>query len=246
QWRWDQAEAFGNSAPNENPSALGAFTLNLRFPGQTFDKETGLFYNVNRDYRATSGRYIESDPIGLAAGFNTYAYVGGNPISGFDPNGLFDAGNIGQTARILIPVASVIGTGLATVTAPAWAVPVVVGTAVIAVGAAIYMTVAPDDPQPVAASPASDPELQRLIEKGANYSEYKRRCEEPVPPGLDPCQRARFELSRAMACRDLRKANTNRWWGGADTGHNPQLYDDINNQIRAAERSEKQNCGKCP
>ncbi|WP_343997011.1 RHS repeat-associated core domain-containing protein, partial [Ideonella azotifigens] len=100
---WDQAEAFGNSAPNENPSALGAFTLNLRFPGQTFDKETGLFYNVNRDYRATSGRYIESDPIGLAGGINTYAYVGGNPLNYFDILGLaggpIDLGQ-GYTGRL--------------------------------------------------------------------------------------------------------------------------------------------------
>jgi len=88
QWRWDQAEAYGNSAPNQNPSALGAFTLNLRFPGQTFDKETGLFYNLNRDYRATSGRYIESDPIGLEGGVNTYQYVAGNPVSRADPTGL--------------------------------------------------------------------------------------------------------------------------------------------------------------
>ncbi|WP_343997013.1 RHS repeat-associated core domain-containing protein, partial [Ideonella azotifigens] len=86
---WDQAEAFGNSAPNENPSALGAFTLNLRFPGQTFDKETGLFYNLNRDYRATSGRYVESDPIGLAGGINTYAYVENDPINEVDALGLF-------------------------------------------------------------------------------------------------------------------------------------------------------------
>ncbi|WP_343997014.1 RHS repeat-associated core domain-containing protein, partial [Ideonella azotifigens] len=88
QWRWDQAEAFGNSAPNENPSALGAFTLNLRFPGQTFDKETGLFYNLNRDYRATLGRYIESDPIGLAGGINTYAYANVSPIYIGDATGL--------------------------------------------------------------------------------------------------------------------------------------------------------------
>ena len=88
RWRWDQAEAFGNSVANENPSSLGVFTFNLRFPGQTFDKETGWFYNHHRDYRAGAGRYAQSDPIGLAGGINTYAYVGGNPVSYVDPEGL--------------------------------------------------------------------------------------------------------------------------------------------------------------
>jgi len=47
-------------------------------PGQAYDTETATFYNVNRDYRPSAGSYVQSDPIGLAAGVNAYAYVGGN------------------------------------------------------------------------------------------------------------------------------------------------------------------------
>ena len=88
-WSWENTEAFGNNLPDENPSALGTFSYNLRMPGQYFDQETGIHYNYFRDYDPTTGRYTESDPIGLKGGINTYAYVGGNPLSLFDPSGLF-------------------------------------------------------------------------------------------------------------------------------------------------------------
>jgi RHS repeat-associated protein len=86
-WAWE-SEAFGNSLPNQNPSNLGEFVFNLRFPGQYYDAETGLHYNYFRDYDPATGRYIQSDPIGLAGGLNTYGYVGGNPVNTVDPSGL--------------------------------------------------------------------------------------------------------------------------------------------------------------
>jgi RHS repeat-associated protein len=69
-------------------SGLGAFDLPLRRPRQYLDQETGLHYNYFRDYDPSLGRYGESDPVGLAGGLNTYAYVSSNPISLTDALGL--------------------------------------------------------------------------------------------------------------------------------------------------------------
>ena len=67
---------------------LGALTQNLMFPGQYEDEETGFYYNWHRTYDPTLGRYLQSDPIGLAGGLNRYAYVGGNPMGAVDFEGL--------------------------------------------------------------------------------------------------------------------------------------------------------------
>jgi RHS repeat-associated protein len=62
-------------------------TLNLRFPGHYFDVETGLHYNRFRYYDPQLGRYIQSDPWGIAGTYNLYAYPA-NPLLDVDIRGL--------------------------------------------------------------------------------------------------------------------------------------------------------------
>jgi len=81
-WNWPILNnPFGETAPT------GSITLNLRFPGQYFDAETGLHYNYFRDYEPGTGRYVESDPIGLRGGSNTFGYALQNPGRTFDEYG---------------------------------------------------------------------------------------------------------------------------------------------------------------
>ncbi|MGU1523315.1 RHS repeat domain-containing protein, partial [Pseudomonas aeruginosa] len=81
-WQW-QSDAFGRG----EALSQGSTQVNLRFPGQYYDAESGLHYNYFRDYDPQTGRYVESDPIGLRGGLNTYGYVMGNPLRYIDPTG---------------------------------------------------------------------------------------------------------------------------------------------------------------
>ncbi len=85
-WRASH-EPFGKAVISTQTIAM-----NLRFPGQYFDAETGLHYNYFRDYDPEVGRYLQSDPIGLVGGINTYAYGNGNALRFFDPTGLTPEG----------------------------------------------------------------------------------------------------------------------------------------------------------
>jgi RHS repeat-associated protein len=89
QWQWNTlttsptgSNAFGEQTPSNRLT-----TMNLRFPGQYAD-ENGLSYNYFRDYEPGTGRYVESDPIGLAGGVSTFGYVGQRPLIRIDPKGL--------------------------------------------------------------------------------------------------------------------------------------------------------------
>ncbi len=77
-----------NPFSEQQPTSVSGYTFNFRFAGQYYDVESGLANNINRDQEAATGRYNQPDPLGLTAGPNLYAYVGGNPLSFVDPFGL--------------------------------------------------------------------------------------------------------------------------------------------------------------
>lgn len=78
------ADAFGTTGALPQSQV----EMNLRFPGQYFDMESGLVNNLNRDYSNFIARYMQSDPIKLIGGINFYIYSENNPIIFFDDRGL--------------------------------------------------------------------------------------------------------------------------------------------------------------
>ena len=96
-WRWDlNPTTFGDHLINNDPDGNGtAYGFNLRYAGQYWEGLGYVYYNGFRDYDASTGRYLESDPIGLNGGNSTYGYVSGNPLNRYDPYGLLGAGVFG-------------------------------------------------------------------------------------------------------------------------------------------------------
>ena len=100
-WQWAYS-AFGDeqpttaakrftsemTTPSTGSTSIPDVTFNLRYPGQYFDKETGLHYNYFRTYAPGTGRYTQGDPIGLGGGWNRFGYVDANPLGYVDPDGL--------------------------------------------------------------------------------------------------------------------------------------------------------------
>jgi RHS repeat-associated protein len=77
-----RSEAFGLTT-----AVISTVENPLRFPGQYFHQESGLHYNLLRDYDPSVSWYSQADPLGLDGGVNIYAYSLANPLRYIDPTG---------------------------------------------------------------------------------------------------------------------------------------------------------------
>jgi RHS repeat-associated protein len=186
RWSWDPTP-FGEGAPNENPQALGTFKYNLRFPGQYFDVESNFNYNYFRDYDPATGRYSQSDPIGLSGGLNTYAYGYGSPAQTADPFGLAPP----RTS----PAPSPFPPG-----------PFVFPTP----GSPSNTDWANNAAQQISDWMTKDQEVSEQ-QKDIEHARYHRVCDRPPPGNLDPCAKARWRYRQALECKRLREEWERRW-----------------------------------
>jgi RHS repeat-associated protein len=93
-------EPFGLATPHGDPDGdMQSFVLDLRFPGQVYDAESGGHYNWNRDYDPALGSYASMDPLGLKAGLNPFRYAFANPLTWTDVEGLQSYGEDTISAR---------------------------------------------------------------------------------------------------------------------------------------------------
>lgn len=84
-----EAPQLGGSSNTSGSVYSEEVNFKLRYPGQVWDEETGLSYNLNRYYDGQAGRYVSKlDPIGLEGGWNRFGYVGADPLNFADDEGL--------------------------------------------------------------------------------------------------------------------------------------------------------------
>lgn len=179
-----------------------------------------LVYNYFRDYDPSIGRYIESDPIGLAGGVNTYGYAYQNPITHYDPDGRF-------VFLLGAPALAGGGTGAAGGLG---------GAALLNLGLGLGTAWALNHEKPER-SPQDEAQAQ------AEHDWMKTQCDTPPPPSGDFCTDLKRQIQRKEMCIMLRGQWDSRWAPNRHDGEISRLQ----KELRDLKQIERRECDNdCP
>jgi RHS repeat-associated protein len=190
-------DAYGN--PTSTTGSAATWT-DFRYAGLFYHQASGLYLATYRAYDPSLGRWLSRDPIAEEGGLNLYGYVAGNPLQFNDSLGFLSPGGYISIGYLEAALAEILGGGPEDPAAD------------LAAAAAIrngYLQAAL-----AAAAEAAAQAAQDAAQRQDEYDAYKRRCNEPPPPGLDPCDLARWKLSRNQDCRNMRQDWDNKWQPG--------------------------------
>jgi len=198
---------FGLGTPQDDVDGDGnRVTLNIRFPGQYYDAESGLHYNWHRYYDPELGRYITSDPLGLYDGPSTYGYAHQNPVNKFDPNGQ-SALSIAWNAAKASPAGRAAVYGYRT-------------------GQTIAQVINATRALPHSPSVAELEWFDQIQKKDSKhewiedenaqveYDYYKAVCDVKMPTTGDECEDLRRISEQASLCAELRQQWDDKWMPG--------------------------------
>jgi RHS repeat-associated protein len=216
-WDWRSRDPFGA----EEPLIMvgGPAYFNHRFPGQMADAETGLYYNYFRDYDPQAGRYVQSDPIGLAGGINTYGYVNGNPASNTDPLGLSAVHALASSFRLGYRIGEAINPSVQ---------PWIASTLEAAFPIAI---------------PAASSAINSTAQAGARQIEYEKAknfCDTPPPDGGNECSTLSKQIDHAKQCIGMYEAWDRNWL----PGRHAEKIAGWKNRLRNLKNTHKKQCAQ--
>lgn len=84
---YEEYTPYGSTSYQAVDQSIKAAAKRYRYTGKERDEETGFTYHGARYYAAWLGRWISTDPLGIADGANVYMYVSDNPVRLVDPSG---------------------------------------------------------------------------------------------------------------------------------------------------------------
>jgi len=214
-------------------ASTGTLTNPFQYTGREFDFETGIYEYRARYYDPSAGRFSSEDPSGFGGGLNFYEYGYNNPTDFIDSFGL-------QSTQPGCPLYVPCGPSAygpptdttppppPTPTVPSWWPGSGPGS-----GSVPSPTLGPSPTPGPGPTPAPSPS-----DRANEYNAYKNRCNQPPPPGLSPCDLARWKLQRNRDCRNMRQSWDDNWMPGRHAT-------DIANLDRSVQNLEawiKQNC----